>query len=85
VPIDKIWEYTARRWGADQAETYLRMLQGAIETVADDPRKGRSCDGIRRGYWKYPAGSHILFYRKLKGGIDVVRILHGRMDFERHL
>ena len=38
-----------------------------------------------RAYRKYGAGSHVLFYRSVKAGIDIVRILHGRMDFEQHL
>jgi toxin ParE1/3/4 len=84
--LEEIWDYTAERWGIDQAEIYVRLLQDAIETVADDPRKGRPCDDIRAGYRKYAAGSHMLFYRSAgAGGIDVVRILHGGMDFERHL
>jgi toxin ParE1/3/4 len=53
--------------------------------VAADPHRGRCCDEIRPGYRKYPAGSHVLFYRLLPDGIDIVRILHRRMDFERHL
>jgi toxin ParE1/3/4 len=78
--LEDIWDYTAERWGAAQAEEY-----SAIETVADDPRKGRSCDEVREGYRKYGAGSHVLFYRSVKAGIDILRILHGRMDFEQHL
>jgi toxin ParE1/3/4 len=83
--IDEIWNYTAEMWGADQAETYIRVLQAAIETVAKEPRKGRACDEVRKGYRKYPAGSHMVFYRRARSGIDIVRILHRRMDFERHL
>jgi toxin ParE1/3/4 len=80
-----IWDYTAERWGAEQANEYLRILQRAIEVVADEPRRGRSCDEVRKGYRKYSAGSHMLIYRKIETGIDIVRVLHGRMDFERHL
>jgi plasmid stabilization system protein ParE len=29
--------------------------------------------------------SHVLFYRKDRGDIVIVRVLHMRMDFERHL
>ena len=43
------------------------------------------CDDVRTGYRKYPAGSHLLFYRLTPDGIDIVRILLQRMDFERHL
>jgi toxin ParE1/3/4 len=82
--LGEIWDYTAERWGIDQAETYIRLIQLAIETVADDPRRGRSCDEVREGYRKYSAGSHVLFYRSTKVGIDIVRVLHGSMDFERH-
>jgi toxin ParE1/3/4 len=46
---------------------------------------GRACPEIRRGYHKYRAGSHVLFYRLIDGGIEVVRILHEQMDFGRHL
>jgi toxin ParE1/3/4 len=46
---------------------------------------GRDCGDIREGYRKYPVGSHMLFYRLITDGIDVVRILHRQMDFDRYL
>jgi toxin ParE1/3/4 len=83
--IEEIWNYTESRWDADQAERYNRILQQGVEQVARDPRKGRSCDQIRPGYRKYSVGSHVLFYRVREEKIEIVRILHQRMDFERHL
>jgi toxin ParE1/3/4 len=83
--IDEIWNYTAANWGIDQAEHYVRLIQRAIEIVADNPGRGRICDDVRPGYRKYPAGSHFVFYRVAGAGIDVVRVLHQRMDFEQHL
>jgi len=83
--IDEIWDYSAGIWGVQQAEVYVRQIRRAVEIVAEDPRRGRSCDNIRAGYRKYPAGSHFVFYRVVEGGIDVVRILHQRMDFDQHL
>jgi toxin ParE1/3/4 len=83
--LDEIWDFTVRTWGELQAEDYIRLLVGAIETIAQNPRRGRPCDEIRKGYRKYSAGSHIIFFRKIKSGVDVVRILHGQMDFEQHL
>jgi toxin ParE1/3/4 len=82
--LDGIWDYTEEHWGAGQAEAYTRSIAQAIETVEESPRRGKACDHIREGYRQYPAGSHIVFYRLVDGGIDVVRILHRRMDFERH-
>ncbi|HXN88392.1 MAG TPA: type II toxin-antitoxin system RelE/ParE family toxin [Methylocella sp.] len=83
--LDAIWEYTVNRWGIEQAEFYVRQLETAIKAVAAEPLRGRSCEDIRAGYKKYPAGSHVLFFRLTSAGIDVVRILHRHMDFERHL
>lgn len=84
--LEHIWDYTAQRWDVDQAEEYLRELQRAIERVAANPRLGRPCDEIRPGYLKLTAGSHRLFYRiTAEGVIDVVRVLHQRMDVDRHL
>jgi toxin ParE1/3/4 len=84
--LAEIWDYTCDSWGADQAENYLRELQRAIERAAANPGIGRACDEIRAGYRKLAAGSHVVFYRVSVGGaIDVVRVLHQRMDVDRHL
>jgi len=82
--LDEIWNYTAQRWSIDQAEIYTRQLGQDIETVAAQPEIGRACPEVRAGYYKYPSGSHVLFYRRIEGGVDIVRILHARMDFARH-
>ena len=83
--LDEIWDYTADKWGIEQAELYIRELWQAMAFVAADPRRGKACDDIRPGYRRYPAGSHLIFYRPAGQDIDVVRVLHRRMDHERHL
>jgi toxin ParE1/3/4 len=84
--LEQIWDYTHDRWGVDQAEEYLRELQCAIERAAANPQIGRACDEIRPGYRKLAAGSHTLFYRATADGlVDVVRVLHQRMDVDRHV
>ncbi|MGV9668952.1 type II toxin-antitoxin system RelE/ParE family toxin [Nocardia niigatensis] len=84
--LEQIFDYTRELWDAGQAEAYLRELQRAIERVAANPRIGRACDEIRPGCFKLTTGSHTLFLRLAAGDIvDVVRILHQRMDIDRHL
>lgn len=58
----------------------------AIQRVVQNPMIGRACDEVRTGYRRHAVGSHTLYYR-LAGadGIDVVRILHERMDVDRQL
>jgi toxin ParE1/3/4 len=57
--IDDIWDYSADRWNEDQAQRYIEDIRRAVETVARDPRRGRSCDQIRRGYYKFSVNAHI--------------------------
>lgn len=64
----------------------MRELQRTIERVVDNPVIGRACDEVRPGYRKLAVGSHMLYYRIVDGdAINVVRILHQRMDVDRHL
>ena len=83
--LDDIWDYTVGRWGVDRAESYTRRIGQDIAAVAAQPAMGRACPEIRAGYFRYRTGSHVLFYRPIAGGIEVVRIPHERMDFVRHV
>lgn len=84
--LEQIWNYTCERWDDDQAEEYVRAIQRAIDRVVDNPMIGRACDEVRPGYRKHAVGSHTLYYPIAAGDvIDVVRILHQRMDVDRHL
>lgn len=86
LDLEQIWDYTCRRWDVEQADEYLRELQRAIELAAANPRIGQACEEIRPGYRKLAAGSHIFYYRVMTDGVvDVVRVLHQRMDVDRHL
>jgi toxin ParE1/3/4 len=83
--IEEIWEYSFERFGLDKAEAYLRGIQRAAMMVTEDPRRGRPCDEIRAGYRKFSVGSHILFFRESTTRVVIVRILHVRMNVDRHL
>lgn len=83
--LSSIWDYTTDRWGPRQAETYVVELRAAIERLAADPERGRTCDDLRAGYRRYGIGSHVLFYVARPDGVDIIRILHQRMDPTRHV
>jgi toxin ParE1/3/4 len=83
--LEEIWDYTFETWGVEQAERYLRLLDQGFRKVAGNPDLGRSCDAIREGYRKYGVGRHVIFFRLGDDGVEVVRILHERMDVDRHL
>ena len=83
--LDEIWDHTKANWGDAQAESYLRDIGAAFGRIAADPRCGQDWGHIRAGYRRYTVGAHVIFYRMRGSVVDVVRILHARMDFNRHL
>jgi toxin ParE1/3/4 len=83
--IDQIYDFTAERWGAARAESYIGAVRGRCEALARGEVRGRDASHIRAGYRRLNADSHVIFYRPVGDGIEIVRILHGRMDFNRHL
>lgn len=84
--LSDIWDYTAEHWGVEQAERYIGSVRDACKALARGQQLGQDASHIRHGYRKQLAGTHVLFFRALDdGGIDVVRILHQRMDAGRHL
>jgi len=82
----EIGRYTQKHWGKQQRDIYLALLDACFQQIAVDPSTGTNCNIIRSGYRKMSAGSHVIFYRqKQNNAIEIVRVLHGRMDFENRL
>jgi len=83
--LAEIWSYTAEHWSPQQADIYHNGIVEVLAALAVGRLKGRSVDFIRTGYFKYPAASHFVFFKLAEYGIDVIRILHQRMDVAQHL
>lgn len=82
--LEDIWRYTAAHWSPGQADRYHRDLVATMEALARGEKAGRACL-VRDGVFQYPAGSHIVFWRETDITLDVIRVLHQRMDVGRHL
>lgn len=81
-----IANYTEKKWSEEQAERYIRMLLSACGELADKPLVGRSYDPIYPGLRGSACGNHVIFYRVLsRSKVRIVRVLHEKMDFPRHL
>lgn len=83
--VQAIAEETVRRWGLARAERYVRELQEAFERLVMFPELGRDVGHLRAGMMGMASGSHLVFYRRRPEGVLIVRVLHERMDFERHV
>lgn len=82
--IENIWNYTYRTWGIRQARHYLNGLRDVCTDLAKNPDTGKIRDDLYTGLRVYPSGKHLVFYLTVENGIDVVRILHERMDSTLH-
>ena len=83
--LDAIWDYTCSKWGARRARHYLNEIKRVCARLMRDPHLGKVRDDLYSGLRVYPAGKHLIFYLEIDDGIDVVRVLHERMDVHRHL
>jgi toxin ParE1/3/4 len=79
-----IWVYTFDKWSLEQADSYHAEIVNAFEGLLSGEKVGRIAD-IRDFYLKYTVGSHMIYYLKTDNGVDIMRILHQRMDAARHL
>lgn len=84
--LDKIWIYTYNKWSKEQADRYFDLIVAEIDFIADNYMIGKSAEQTRKNYRVTKIKSHLIFYRKVEIEIvEIVRILHQRMDVKKRL
>lgn len=83
--LKSIEKYTAENWGATQKRKYLKALYDRFNYLAKHPKRGKPARYIAKGLHSYTEGSHIIYYRTKKSHIEIIDILHERMEPRRHL
>ncbi len=83
--LKEIADYTGREWGASQGRLYLGAIKDRLARLRDHPGLGSLRAEIGPGYRSVRSGRHIVFYRETAERVEIVRVLHERMDLHRHL
>ena len=84
--LSKIWDYTYEIWSENQADNYYELIIESCNEIAQTPEIGKSYDDISPDVFGFYSGKHIIFYRKISlKRIEILRILHGRMDLKNRL
>lgn len=85
--IENIWLYTFENWSLEQADRYINLLFDEIEYLGDHPNSGRDFSHVRKNYRCAKMKYHLIFYRIVDKHteIEVIRVLHQRMDIENRL
>jgi toxin ParE1/3/4 len=77
--------YTLDRWGAVQEERYLDQLWSRFESIMENPSRFRFRHDLFRDCQIAAEGRHVILFRMSKDILQVVRVLHSSMDFNRRL
>ena len=80
-----IADYTIATFGIAQARKYRDQLQACFASLCDNPLLGRSAGELAPGLRRVRQQAHVVFYIADAEQVLIVRVLHHKMDFERHL
>ncbi len=84
--INNIWIYTAENWSVEQADRYYNLIIDEIEYIVGNLNMAPDFGKIRKSYRYSKVKSHLIFFKKDKTNeIEVVRVLHERMNIENRL
>jgi len=82
--LDDIADYSLAEWGEAQTRQYMGALDARFEWLARSPRRGRSAEAVSPGLCRYRQGAHLIFYREIEGGIEIIGVPHASMDMDAY-
>jgi toxin ParE1/3/4 len=83
--LKDIYQYGLRHWGQTQSESYLESIKEQFWTLAEQPLIGIDRSQLLSGARSIPIESQTLLYRVTTDSVEIIRVLHGRQDPQRHL
>ncbi len=83
--LKTIYQYGQRQWGKARSDNYLTTIKDQIWLLTEQPLMGVEHPELLPQIRSLPIKSHTLFYRVTVRQVEVIRILHGRQDPQRHL
>ena len=84
--LNSIWNYTYENWSEAQADKYYATIKFNCLEIGKKTNLGRNYNGISEKLFGIKSEKHIIFYSWIsENEIEVVRILHERMDLKNKL
>jgi len=77
----EIWNFIA----ADSeraADKLLDRIEEILRMLGDNPKAGRVRPELSRGLRSFPVRNYVVFYEPNSAGIELVRVLDGRLDIQ---
>ena len=85
--IENILTYTIETWGIRQFQKYRDLINHSLDLIGNNPDAltVRKREELFEGGNSYSFGKHVVFFRVKNDIIEIVRILHQKMDVESHI
>lgn len=83
--LQAIANYTLENWGPEQEEEYLGGIWKLLQQIASRPEGCRIRPEFGKMYRSAKYRRHVIFFVAGSERTQVVRVLHGAMDFGSHL
>ncbi|WP_035668545.1 type II toxin-antitoxin system RelE/ParE family toxin [Flavobacterium sp. 83] len=84
--LAEIWNYTYEEWSEKQANKYYKLILESCQELANYPSFGKNYELVQSDLLGYKANHHIIFFRIISAKeIEILRILHERMDLKSKL
>ncbi|WP_454745076.1 type II toxin-antitoxin system RelE/ParE family toxin [Ciceribacter selenitireducens] len=80
--IIEIYVLGAQQFGVAQSERYVDELFNTFVLLAENPKMARERRELNPPMRLHPYHAHLIAYVVRDGGILIVRVLHGRQDWQ---
>lgn len=75
-----IFLFGIENWGRQQTHNYANELSLCFELLAKNPEIGLMRSELIGDIRSFVSGSHVIFYRKMDLIVEIIVILHQKMD-----
>jgi toxin ParE1/3/4 len=81
VDLAEIWAFIADD-SAEHADAFASLIDSKFEVLARQPNMGRRRPELAKNIRSFVVGQYVIFYLPVRGGVQIVRVIHGARDIE---
>jgi toxin ParE1/3/4 len=78
--LDEIFAFWAERASLDIADRLIDAIVERFWLLAEYPESGRQCDDVNPGTRCFPAGKYLIYYRRMRHGVEIAHVFRGARD-----
>jgi toxin ParE1/3/4 len=80
--LDEIWHYVALD-NVAAADKLIDTIAEKCSFLASSPETGKKRPDLRADLRSFSVGNYVIYFHRISGGIEIVRVLHGSRDTKR--